>query len=242
MRGRVWITILAAIFFAPTLAAQLPALDKLTSEMTKALALTKQKPVIVFDFWGPDQLLTALGQNLAQNFSDAMAAQPISFQVLNRAKITPALLVHGLSLSSSYDAYIEAWLAHDLGSKALVLGQLSVLGDSLEIELTSYKTEDQKWIAGYKLSVPMTNDMRLLLAKKIEAVPLMAAPAMLTSATSGYSYPKCIRCPQAEYDQRAVDQRLQRTVTLVATIGTDGKAHGIDVRQTIEATFHLYDN
>jgi protein TonB len=114
------------------------------------------------------------------------------------------------------------------------------------------------------------------LAKKIEAVPLMAAPAMLTPATSGYSYPKCIRCPQAEYDQRAVDQRVQGTVTLVATIGTDGKAHDIvvmkplpdgltqkaieavgrwtfkpamkpngepvDVRQTIEVTFHLYNN
>lgn len=251
--------------------AQLPEIDPLARRLADALVHSKQKSVIVFDFWGPDQTLTALGQNLAQNLSTALAARPVPLEVLDRSGIAAACLRHGLSPTNTHDPSIETWIGQDLGAKALVLGQLSVVDDKLEIQITAYRTEDQKWIAGFKQTSLITNDMRVLMAKEIETVAVKTAPAQPSSKT--YSYPKCVSCPPAEYDRRAADKGLEGTVTLNVIVGTNGKASDIivmnglpygltqkaieavgrwtfkpaltpqgqpvEVRQTIEVTFHL---
>ena len=177
---------------------------------------------------------------------------------------------------NTHGTSIETWIGQDLGAKALVLGRLSVVDDKLEIQVTAYRTEDQKWIAGFKQTSLITNDMRVLMAKEIESIAVKATPAQQPSKSSTYSYPKCVSCPAAEYDRRAADKGLEGTVTLNVIVGTNGKASDIivmkglpygltqkaieavgrwtfkpaltpkgdpvEVRQTIEVTFHLlYD-
>lgn len=208
--------------------AQLPEIDPLATRLADALVHSKQKSVIVFDFWGPDQTLTALGQNLAQNLSTALATRPVPLEVLDRSGIAAACLRHGLSLANTHDPSIETWIGEDLGAKALVLGQLSVVDDNLVIQVTAYKTEDQKWIAGFKQTSLITSDMRVLMAKEIESIAVKTAPAQ-PSKSSTYSYPKCISCPPAEYDRRAGDKGLEGTVTLNVIVGTNGKASDIIV-------------
>lgn len=251
--------------------AQLPEIDPLATRLADALVHSKQKSVIVFDFWGPDQTLTALGQNCAQSLSTALATGPVPLEVLDRSGIAAACLRHGLSPANTHDTSIETWIGQDLGAKALVLGQLSVVDDKLEIQITAYRTKDQKWIAGFKQTSLITNDMRVLMAKEVESIAVKTAPAQPSS--NKYSYPKCVSCPPAEYDRRAADKGLEGTVLLNVIVGTNGKASDIiiikglpygltqkaieavgrwtfkpaltpqgqpvEVRQTIEVTFHL---
>jgi TonB family protein len=207
--------------------AQLPQIDHLAAQLADALVHSKQKSIIVFDFWGPDQTLSALGQSLAQSLSTALAMASVPLEVLDRSGIAAACQRHGLSPSNTYDTSIEVWISQDLGAKAMVLGQLSVADDQLVVQVTAYRTEDQKWIAGFKLTSPITGDMRVLMSEEIERVPWTMAPAQPSSNT--YSYPKCVSCPPAEYDQRAGDKRLQGTVVLNVVIGTNGKARDIIV-------------
>jgi TonB family protein len=205
--------------------AQLPEIDPLATRLADALVHSKQKSVIVFDFWGPDQTLTALGQDLAQNLSTALATASVPLQVLDRSRIAAACLRHGLSHANTHDTSIEIWIGQDLGAKALVLGQLSVVDDKLEIQITAYRTEDQKWIAGFKQTSLITNDMRVLMTKEVESVAVKTAPAQPSS--NKYSYPKCVSCPPAEYDRRAADKGLEGTVLLNVIVGTNGKASDI---------------
>jgi hypothetical protein len=83
--------------------AQLPEIDPLARRLADALVHSKQKSVIVFDFWGPDQTLTALGQNLGQSLSTALAAAPVPLEVLDRSGIATACLRHGLSPANTHD-------------------------------------------------------------------------------------------------------------------------------------------
>jgi protein TonB len=49
------------------------------------------------------------------------------------------------------------------------------------------------------------------------------------SGTSGYGYPVCLYCPQAQYSDEAVKAKYQGTVLLVVIITADGKATDIKV-------------
>jgi TonB family protein len=102
-----------------------------------------------------------------------------------------------------------------------------LVDDQLVIQITAYKTEDQKWIAGFKLTSPITSDMRVTLAKEMESIAVKTVPPQSSAGT--YSYPKCVSCPAAKYDQRAVDRRVEGTVTLNVVVGTNGKARDMIV-------------
>jgi TonB family protein len=61
-----------------------------------------------------------------------------------------------------------------------------------------------------------------MLAKEIESIAPKTVPLQPSSST--YSYPRCLSCPPAKYDQKAVDRRVEGTVTLNVIVGTNGKA------------------
>jgi len=215
----------------------------IADRMAQAIAHSKQKSVIVFDFSGPDGKFNGLGQYLAGNFNAALAQPARSFAVLDREKISAACAARGLSLSVLSDVFTAVWIGRELGAQAIVVGQFAVHADTLDITFNSYRTRDGKPLAALQASSLLSVEMRTLLAKKI-AVPTDATPS---PGTNGYTYPKCWHCPQADYSQAAVDHKLEGTVVLLAIVGKDGKAHEISVqkelpdgltRQALEAVTH----
>jgi len=197
--------------------------------MAHAIGHTKQKSVIVFDFWGPDKKLNALGQYMAQNFSAELSNLPASFSVLDRSKIVDACAKHTFSSAALGDPATSVWLANDIGAKVAILGKLAIRDDHLIVEVTSYKTQDGKSIAGFKASVALTGDMRALMGKIVPSIPPDQVAEASWSDKNGSTYPKCVYCPQAPYDQRAADRHLQGTVTLITVVGADGKTHDMFV-------------
>jgi TonB family protein len=223
------ILILIAVIAAPNAEAQLPGTHSLSTDIARAIDHAKMKSVVVFDFWGPDNRINALGQYMAQNFSTELSDPSATFSVLDRSKISDACIKRDFSTAALSDRSSSVWLANGFGAKAAVLGQLSILDDKLTIQVTSYKTQDGKLIAGFKASVVITEDMRKLMAKTVPDIPPEQRAKAPSAGTNGYGYPKCLHCPNAPYDQRAVDKRLEGTVTLVTIVGADGKAHEIFV-------------
>ena len=221
----VIVFVFAASFVVSKANAQLPQTHPLSTEMAQAIGQAKQKSVLVFDFWGPDKKLNALGQYLAQNFSAELSNLPAPFSVLDRSKIIDGCAKHTFSSTALGDPATSVWLANDLGAKVAILGKLAIRDEQLMIEVTSYKTQDGKSIAGFKASLALTNDMRVLMDKIVPNIPPEQLAKASWSGKNGSTYPKCVYCPQAPYDQRAADRHLQGTVTLMTVVGADGKAH-----------------
>jgi hypothetical protein len=111
------LSLIATAVVVPSVRAQLPAIDPVATQLAEALAHSKQKSVIVFDFWGPDQTLTALGRTAAQSLSTALAKKSLRLEVLDRSGIAAACLRHGLSASNIHDPSIEIWIGRDLGAR-----------------------------------------------------------------------------------------------------------------------------
>jgi TonB family protein len=224
----IFALILAAIFAAPNSFAQLPKTDMIAVQMANAVTHSKQKSVIVFDFWGPDEKVNAFGEYLAQGFSEALTKPALSFDVIDRSRIGAAYSGHALSSAGVSDSLTAWWIARDMGAQVVITGQLSNRDNKLEIIITSYKTQDGKRIAGFKTTLLITQDMQALLDKGVGDVA-PSSDALHPAGKDGYTYPKCKHCPPAEYDNEAAEKKFQGTVTLVAIVGADGKAHGITV-------------
>ena len=242
-RLRLLALLLAGVAIAPALPAQLPQTDLVANRMVQAIAHSKQKSVIVFDFSGPDGKLNGLGEYLAGNLNAALAQPARSFLVLDREKISAECAARGLSLSVLSDVDTALWIGRELGAQTIVLGHLAIHAENLDITFSLYRARDLKPLAAFQASSPISAEMRTLLAKEI-AVPTDATPS---SGTNGYTYPRCRHCPQAAYSQEAVHDKFEGTVVLIAVVGIDGKAREISVqkelpygltKQALEAVTH----
>jgi len=225
--GLAVLPMLAVTFLAPNANAQLPDTGLVASQMAKALAHSKQKSVIVFDFWGADGL-SGMGPYLAQNFSAALAKQGLSFQVLDREKIPAACSRYGLSLSVLSDFSTAVWVGHELGAEAVVVGHLEKHTDALDMTITSYRTRDLKQLGAFRATFPISTETGALLNKEIN-YRVAATGEVPPAGTNGYTFPKCLHCPPAAYSHEAADAKLSGIVVLQVIVGRDGKAHEISV-------------
>jgi Gram-negative bacterial TonB protein C-terminal len=134
----------------------------------------------------------------------------------------------GLSLSVLGDISTAIWIGRELGAQAVIIGRLTNHADALDMTLTCYRTRDLKPLAGLRVTLPTSVEMKSLLNKKIEylAVATGVKPA---AGTNGYTFPKCLHCPPAAYSQQAADEKISGIVVLDAIVGKDGKAHEISV-------------
>jgi TonB family protein len=179
-----------------------------------------------------------------------------------------------LSSQTLYDAEFKLWFAKKLTAAAMVLGTLEPDGENLNIVVDSYSVKDGKALKEFKVTVPLTEQMKSLIDTPSD-VGKDQSVGLPSPGANGYSTPACLYCPQAKFSELAVKNHTQGTVILVAIVGPDGQAHNIRVvtalpdgltekaieavrswrfkpakgpdgtpaavRQTIEVTFHMYN-
>lgn len=75
--------------------------------------------------------------------------------------------------------------------------------------------------------------MRKLMSQAFEYPVPDSYSGIPVSGKNGYTYPKCVSCPQAAYTAEAVKNRVQGTVILTDVVGPDGKADDIVVRKPL---------
>jgi TonB family protein len=224
------ISILAATLLAPNADAQLPETAGIANQMAEALIRAKQKSVIVFDFSGPREDVSTLGQDLAHNFSLAVTANKAAIQVVDQSKVKALCVEQGLTDSAARDTSTAAWIGQQFHADAVILGRISIVDSNLLLKVSSYRSQNEKLIAEMSMTAPLTDDLRVLMTKQGYAMRLAQRdPTLSVPGTHGVTFPHCVYCPTANYSDEARHKRLQGTVTLAAIVGTDGKARDIVV-------------
>lgn len=219
---------LALFSTVPSACAQQPQIDALAAHVAQELNKKHEKTVVVFDFVGPDKKSTALGQKIADDFSEVLTKSSASFSVAGRAQIAQALEENRLSTQTLYDAELKLWFAKKLTAEAMVLGTLVPDGENLNITVDSYRVKDGKALKEFKVALSLSEQMKSLMDTPADAGQDQSA-TLPSPGANGYSVPTCIYCPQAKFSELAVKNRTQGTILLIVIVGTDGQAHNIRV-------------
>jgi hypothetical protein len=220
---------IAVLVCALSARAQQSPLNSAAAQIADALSHSKRKTVLVFDFTGPGNRATALGQKLAGDFSASLAKSARHFRVEDRSRVADMLADYRITIATDNDAQLMPWLAQNLNAQAFVTGQLSLDGDMLVVALSSYTVDDDALIKSLQITLPLTGDMQAPLANDLLANEKLNVPPHPASGHDGYGTPVCLYCPRADYTHEAAIHKIQGVVELEAVIGEDAAIHHIKV-------------
>lgn len=209
----------------PPARAQDSPIQELASRLAASISSSHQKSVIVFDFVGPGENFTALGTDLADQFSAALAQSATTFTVADRKEILDTLQKKHYEMQALLGMDLALPLAHYLDVQSAVFGQISVKDDNLIVLVQAYRTDDGRRIEGLRAFMPLTAEMKKLSAEETEAEnPLGNYPQ---GGKGGYTYASCIHCPNPQFPTAALSQGMQGRVYLDVLVGADGRASTI---------------
>jgi TonB family protein len=197
--------------------------------MAAEIQKAKLDSVIVFDFLGPGERLTDLGVSLSRDMTGALSRDSSGFVVMDQTKFDQLFEKKSVRFSAVRDSSTAIWAGREVGAKAVVVGHLLSVDEKLVMELFCFRTADRSPIAGFKVSFPMTSDLRKLSVTQDDGSFQGPYAAVPLAGKNGYSRPACVRYPAAQYDERALREGASGTVKLSVTVGKDSKAHDIAV-------------
>ena len=210
--------------------AQQATMDAAAAEMGQAISHAKAKTVVVFDFAGPGEKVTAMGEKLADDFAAALAKSGGKFQVEDRSHIVESFRENDFAPGAVQDPDMAFWLTKELGDEALVWGNLSQEGDEIQIALNSYRVDKQKKIGSFEIRLPITDEMKVLINKNLNDD---LWPNLAEAGKNGYSIPSCLQCPYAPFSDEAVRRKRGGTVSLLVIVGENGQAKDIKVLKAV---------
>ncbi|MGB8524839.1 MAG: hypothetical protein WCD43_17890 [Candidatus Acidiferrales bacterium] len=158
---RISVVFLLASAVIPCARAQQPQIEAIAARVAEELNKKHEKTVVVFDFVNRDKKSTALGQKIADDFSEALKKSSASFSVAGRAQIAQALEENRLAPQSLYDAELKLWFAKKLTAAAMVLGTLEPDGENLNITVDTYSVKDGRALKEFKVGVPLSEHTAL---------------------------------------------------------------------------------
>jgi len=143
------------------LSAQSDALDdkigRIVNDLvTKMNNKTTIKNVAIADFANLSGTPTELGKYLAEQFSDVMVNANISFSVINRGRLNFLLKEAGLDAKGLLDPNSVAKLGKLKGIDAIVVGTMTSVGESINVNVQALNLETAVILASAKGSLPRT--------------------------------------------------------------------------------------
>jgi len=143
------------------LSAQSDALDdkigRIVNDLvTKMNTRTTIKNVAIADFANLNGTPTELGKYLAEQFSDVMVNANISFSVVNRGRLNFLLKEAGLDAKGLLDPNSVAKLGKLKGIDAIVVGTMTSVGESINVNVQALNLESAVILASSKGSLPRT--------------------------------------------------------------------------------------
>jgi TonB family protein len=217
--ARLMLALPLALSLAPIAGAQQMPMAPVGIRLAEAIAQSKEKSVVVFDFSGPDKKVTQLGEELASDLSAELARSSGNIQVKQESEIGKDYYEPGTML----DPESMLLFARDIKAKTFVMGQISLSGsNALILIVSAYRSDSGKRIAALKVTSRLTEEMASSMAK-------IVADNYPNAGTAGYSSPKCGYCPRADYSEEAMKDKLRGVVELTVIVGTDGRPRNISV-------------
>lgn len=225
-RVQLLIFTLLALCLIPIAGAQSQDDNDMAPKMAEALTKAKVKTVVIFDFMGPGQRLNQLGRDFADEMSRGLTKSGGTYSVIDRSQVLAVIEKNRVAPGVIRDTALAGWLARQLHADALIVGKLSPAGGNrLEIAVASAKTKDGKEITTLSGVAAYRDEMDTRLKMTLGVFPNLDD---LKAQPVEPPYPKCIRCPAAQYSAEAMSHTQQGTVILIIVVGEDGRAHDID--------------
>jgi TonB family protein len=193
--------------------------------MAQALQKADVHSVVVFDFIGPDKKLNTLGQELAAKFNATLQKSNSKLSILDRAAVKEVMVANRVAPGVIREPEIAWWLATQMKADAFILGELSLEGDQLKIDIGSVKVKTGGSIVAFSVVTPISEEMRERLAIPVGTKYVDTRDV---SADKG-KLPTCLHCPPPQFSQAAVDKHIEGTVLLTAVVGLDGRARDIEI-------------
>lgn len=221
---------LFALVAVPGASPQSDGFEVVGTQLARAILHKKQHSVAVMDFSGPGHRVSLLGQKLADAVSVALAKAGGQLRVEDRSQVANVLKEESYAPGIIFDPATLLLFGRELKVKAIVTGDLK-LGQNyrLTLELHVYRMPFGRGLAALKITLPMTAQMKSLMAKPVplSLKPLVDFTHSPSPIKAGYKEPRCTACPIPDYTSEAVEQRVQGTVVLTATINLQGRATDI---------------
>jgi TonB family protein len=226
-RAQSILILLLVLGAVPRAHADEKSMDAVAREFAGAIIHSKQHTLAVLDFSGPDKTVTALGQRVADDFSGEIAKAGGDLQVVERSRIADRRKDNYYPPAIVLDPPSVLVFAQELEADAVVVGSISLgQSDMLDVDLNAYRVDSGKGIKSVRVSFRLSEEMAALMKTKASTYAL---PPDLPSSHPGYSPPRCIYCPNADYTAEATSKRLEGHVELVVTVGEDGGVTDIGV-------------
>lgn len=204
--------------------AQRTQIDALASQAAEAMGKAHAKKVIVLDFSGPGLKVTQFGQNLADQFSEALAKSGGKFAVVDRTQFLHALSTAKppIVTSSDLDSGPVTKLIH---VDTEVLGHLETDGNNISLAIEVRRFKNGKTVGKFSGTFAESKEADAQLATVLSRVDYPDGGAI------GYTEPTCIHCPNPQYPEAPFHARVQGTIVLSVVVETDGRADNIVVQK-----------
>lgn len=247
---------MVALLIVPSVCAQQSQLDATVSRVVGAIRNSSQKirgnpKILVAAFAEKNQGPTALGAELARNFSESLLKAASDFTLLDAGAYVAASQADQLSPKAYSDLRTTECYGDKLDADFVISGEVTEISDRVALRIKAMRVRKWKIIFDDAASLQLTLQMQSLASQPLpgNAIPPGAStvlwigpgyhPADEQRAVSvskldenaGYVRPKCLRCRRADYSSAALNFRIQGTVELNALIDTEGHPEKISVSQ-----------
>jgi len=157
-------TTLALVTVSPALAAG-PELAAVTAEAPALLQRLERAhvgSVAVVDFTDLGGRTTELGRFLAEKLSGELANGSSDIRVIDRLNLAAVLKEHKLEASGLTDPKTLHEIGKISGVEALVTGQMTALGDRIQVTVLAIQTESAQTLASHEIEIPRTETIAAL--------------------------------------------------------------------------------
>jgi len=216
--------------------------DHLAQQLKKAEKKDFSPHVLVIDFVSRPGGIKAIGEHLANRFSDGLAQKIGVAAVVDRKRLHSYLLTGGISPLDLADRDVSRRIANQLGANVIVFGSVASPKEKPVVSADAYRINDAKHLGSSKVDIPLNEQLRDMLAKPLD---WPASPDVLVACSAGGSkestedlfkaagvtMPTCIHCPNPDYTDAARGAGFQGSVKFDVVIGEQGNAKRIAVIQ-----------
>ncbi|HUA01589.1 MAG TPA: energy transducer TonB [Candidatus Aquilonibacter sp.] len=181
--------------------------------------------------------MTQLGNQLADDLSVALAKAAPQLKVMDRSRIEDDARKNLYAPQIVVDPESLLVFARDLDAETLIVGKISEEPNKqLSVDLKAYRVDNAKGIHGVTVSFAPDDEMARMVAANLPgSVSLADLSKYPQSSASGYSPPRCVYCPHADYSREAKEGRIEGTVELAAVVNKDGRIENVVVLKTLPA-------
>jgi TonB family protein len=189
-------------------------------------ARSSRKPwtVMVTGFPERQQLLTELGEDLADDFTAAMAEHPGAAKLLDRACLKQPYASEPVTSAIYADVNYQDWRAGRCGATHRIDGFITTQGNQVQLTVSLIDQANEGELFEANVSWPLVSAFKELLLQPVPSFGTDVTSTKPFSFTLGKGRPpECKQCREPETTRAASQNHYTGTIVFRATITASGR-------------------